>query len=134
MNTSPPSRDPRAEQRVAPELSRLTDEQLAENLRALMGTNSPEAVDRLQELVHELQAHRVELEVQNRSLQEARAELEHSIQRYADLYDHLPVAYVTVTPAGEVVHANLAATELFGCERRRLAGVFLGKFLEPYDA
>jgi PAS domain S-box-containing protein len=96
--------------------------------------NAAEALDRLQELVHELQVHRVELEMQNRTLQEAQAELEHSIQRYADLYDHLPVGYVTVTKDGQIRQANLAAAELFQRERTHLAGVFLGKHLDAYDA
>jgi PAS domain S-box-containing protein len=135
LNSSHPGQDQHPVERApSPELSRLTDEQLAENLRLLTGTGAAEAVDRLQELVHELQVHRVELEMQNRALQEAQAELEHSIQRYADLYDHLPLAYVTVTPAAQVVHANLAAAELFGIDRTKLPGVFLSKFLEPYDA
>ena len=117
-----------------PELCRLSDEQLAENLRDLTAAEAAVAVDRLQELVHELQVHRVELEMQNRALQEAQAELEHSVQRYADLYDHLPIAYVTVTASGQIVHLNLAAAELFQTELPKLCGVFLAKFLEPYDA
>ena len=86
------------------------------------------------DLLEELQNHKVELEMQNRSLQETQAELEHSIQRYSDLYDHLPVGYVTVTPEGQILQANLAAAELLKRERSHLAGVFLGKYLDAYDA
>ena len=116
------------------DLARLSDEQLAENLRALTNVDANQAVDRLQELVHELQVHRVELEMQNRALQETQSELEESVQRYADLYDKLPLAYVTVTPSGEILHANLAVVELLGVDRIRLPGTYLGRYLDPYDA
>lgn len=117
-------------------LGSMSDQQLAESLRALTRSDrgAAEAVDRLQASMHELQVHRVELEMQNRALQETQAELEHSIQRYSDLYDHLPVGYVTVTAAGQIVQANLAAAECLQRERTKLPGAFLGSFLEPYDA
>jgi PAS domain S-box-containing protein len=62
------------------------------------------------------------------------AELEHSIQRYSDLYDHLPVGYVTATTTGQILQANLAAAECLQRERSQLPGVFLGTFLDSYDA
>lgn len=134
MKNSNSGPDPTPGQPQSAELSRLTDKELAENLRALTNASASHAVDRLQELVHELQVHRVELEMQNRALQDAQSELEHSVQRYADLYDHLPMAYLTVTSSGEIVHLNLAAAELLQRERTKLTGVFLGQYLEAYDA
>lgn len=116
-------------------LASLSNEQLGQNLRALQ--EHPESsgeVDRLQQAVQGLQVHRIELEMQNRALQETQSELEQAIQRYSDLYDHLPVAYVTVRPTGQIVSANRAALECFGAERRGLVGGFLGRFLDPYDA
>lgn len=114
----------------------MSDEQLADDLRTLRnrsGGADPE-VDHLQELVHELQVHRVELEIQNRSLQETQAELEQSIHRYADLYDHLPVGYVTVSPAGQILQANVAAAECLQRDRSQLIGAVLAGFLDSYDA
>ena len=44
-------------------------------------------------LVHELQVHQIELELQNEALREARATTELALERYADLFDFAPIAY-----------------------------------------
>jgi len=118
------------------DLRSLSTEQLEQNLRELQlpGETPAQTMDRLQEAVHELQVHRIELETQNRALRETQAELELSTRRYADLYDHLPVGYVTVTTDGQILHANLAAGECLQRERMKLLGMFLRTFLDPYDA
>ncbi len=54
----------------------------------------PGAVDALR-LVHELQVHQVELELQNHALQEIRDQLEKNLERYTNLYDFMPVGYAT---------------------------------------
>jgi PAS domain S-box-containing protein len=87
-----------------------------------------------QQAFEELQVHRIELEMQNRALRETQAELEHAVQRYADLYDNLPLAYLTVSPAGQILGANCAACEWFRADRRGLVGRQVGKFLDAYDA
>ena len=71
-------------------------------------------------LLHDLQAHRVELELQNRELYEAQMELEASRDRYADLYDFAPVGYLTLDDRARVIDANLKAAELLGLPRGRL--------------
>jgi len=84
--------------------------------------------------VHALQVHRIELEMQNRALRETQAELEQAVRRYSDLYDHLPIGYVTVSPQGRIVEANLAAGELMRRERSRLIGCYLRRFFDEEDA
>lgn len=119
------------------DLAALSNQEIAESLRALQnpdGLAREETADPLREIEQELMRHRVEVELQNRVLQEIRAELELSIRRYSDLYDHLPLAYVTVTPEACILHANLAAAECLQHERPRLAGSHLRSFLEAYDA
>ena len=44
-------------------------------------------------LLHELQVHQVELELQNHALLELREQLERSLAQYTDLYDFAPVGY-----------------------------------------
>ena len=45
----------------------------------------------VKKLVHALQVHQIELEMQNEELRRAQVELEESKQRYADLYDMRPL-------------------------------------------
>ena len=80
---------------------------------------SPEEVE---QLVYELQVHRIELEMQNEELREAQQELEASRDRYADLYDFAPLGYVSLDKHGRIQEINLAAAKLLGRERARLTG------------
>jgi PAS domain S-box-containing protein len=51
-----------------------------------------------------------------------KTELESAIQRFVDLYDFAPIAYVSFDRAGRIEEANLAATELLGQPRDLLIG------------
>jgi PAS domain S-box-containing protein len=117
------------------EFNALTDEQLAHNLRTLLRPPEVEneQIDALQSVVQSLQVHRIELEMQNRALREAQAELEHAVRRYTDLYDHLPIGYVTLTASGRITEANLAAAEIARRERPRLIGGYLRNYLDAED-
>ena len=84
------------------------------------------AVEREQQahLLHELQTHQIELELQNEALSRAYEELEQTnIQlteahdRYRDLYDFAPVGFVTLDEKGTVIEANLRLADLLDRER-----------------
>jgi PAS domain S-box-containing protein len=117
------------------EFNTLSDEQLASNLRTLLRPSEVEneQIDALQSVVQSLQVHRIQLEMQNRALREAQAELEHAVRRYTDLYDHLPIGYVTLTASGRITEANVAAAELTHRPRPQLIGCFLRSFCEADD-
>ena len=70
-----------------------------------------------EKLIHELQVHQAELEMQNEELRRTRAELEESWSRYVDLYDFAPVGYLTFDETGAVKDANITAAWLLGIER-----------------
>src|SRR5438270_5743474 len=55
-------------------------------------------------------------------LRHPKSELEAAVQRYVDLYDFAPIAYVSFDRSGRIEEANLAATELLGEPRDRLIG------------
>jgi two-component system, cell cycle sensor histidine kinase and response regulator CckA len=86
-----------------------------------------------QRLVHELQVHQIELELQNEELQRAMEQVEAGMEKYTDLYDFAPVGYVTLDPAGAICEANLACATLLGIERSRLIKRRLGLFVSAAD-
>ena len=73
-----------------------------------------------QRLVHELQVHQIELEMQNEELQKARNEMEAEMEKYSDLYEFAPVGYVTLDREGTIREANLTSANLLGIERSKL--------------
>src|SRR5262249_9161269 len=50
-------------------------------------------------------------------------ELDHAVQRYADLYDLAPTGYVSFDRSGRIEEINLTAAQLFGMPRERLIGM-----------
>jgi PAS domain S-box-containing protein len=74
------------------------------------------------ELLHNLQVHQIELEMQNRQLREAQQELEEARDRYADLYDFAPVGYLTLDESGTVLEINLTGAAMLGFERLNIVG------------
>jgi len=82
-------------------------------------------------LVHELQVHQIELELQNTELQEARDKVEALLETYTDLYDFAPIGYFSVDEQGLIIEVNLTGAALLGIERSRLIDQRLQGFVDP---
>jgi diguanylate cyclase (GGDEF)-like protein/PAS domain S-box-containing protein len=84
-------------------------------------------------LVHELQVHQIELEMQNEALSQAQAALEASRDRYLDLYELAPVGYLTLTREALIAEVNLTGAALLGRNRSELLNSPFARFVAPED-
>ncbi len=121
----PPTADAAALRRHAE--ARLRERQ--DHQRSKVGVPKAEADP--QRLLHELQIHQVELEMQNAELQDARDRMEALLEKYTDLFDFAPVGYFSVDEQGRILEANLMGAALLGVERSLLIKQRLLRFVVP---
>ncbi len=74
----------------------------------------------IQEIMHELRTHQIELELQNEELRIAQESLAEEHAKYVALYDFAPVGYFTLNDEGVIMEANLTGAELLGVARSSL--------------
>ena len=86
-----------------------------------------------QRLVHEVQVHQIELEMQNEELRRAHVELDTARARYFDYFELAPVGYCTISEEGLILEANLTATSLMGVARHALAKRPITRFIFKED-
>jgi PAS domain S-box-containing protein len=77
---------------------------------------------RMQSVLHDLNVHQLELELQNEELRSARVEMEAALARYTELFDFAPIGYATITAQHALADINHAGAQLLGRERSRLRG------------
>ena len=109
----------------------MSKAQLRQVIRSLKVARPPPN-DRDQ-LLLDLETHQIELEMQNRELQEAQQLLEESRDRYANLYDFAPLASVSFDNKGRLHEINLTGATLLGKERSRLIGQFFIQYVAKSD-
>jgi PAS domain S-box-containing protein len=80
-------------------------------------------------MVHELQVHQIELEMQNAELRRTRRDVEAALEKYTDLFDFAPVGFFSIDEAGVIQDANLTGAGLLGTERSRLINRRLQSFV-----
>ncbi|MBU1424960.1 MAG: PAS domain S-box protein [Gammaproteobacteria bacterium] len=119
-----PGIDPIAE--VQPSLRREAEARLAREAGG-------QAERPANELVHELQVHQIELEMQNEELRRTQVALEESRDRYVDFYDFAPAGYITLNGDALIVDINLSGAALLGKERSKLVGRRFVSYVAPDD-
>jgi PAS domain S-box-containing protein len=110
-------------------LRRHAEERSRENAgRSLPATSDPN-----ERLIHDMQVHQIELEMQNEELRITQNQLGETLEKYADLYDLAPVGYVTSTQDGLILEANLTFANQLGIERGRLINTPLWYYAAAAD-
>ena len=83
------------------------------------------------ELIHELQVHQIELEMQNDELKKSQLKLQTSQENYFELYNFSPTSYFTLNENELIKDANLAAVNLIGVEKNNLINTAFIIFIAP---
>jgi PAS domain S-box-containing protein len=87
----------------------------------------------MEQLVHELRTHQIELEMQNEELKGAQGELENLMRRYTDLYEFAPIGYFMLDEKGVVHSANAAGARMLGVEKDRIIRMPFSRFVAKED-
>lgn len=93
--------------------------------------STPESAGDALKLLHELQTHQVELDLQHEQLKANEHEFFHELERYKALFERAPFGYFVVSIDGQVIEANLSGARLFGVEPAELGGASVDNFLAP---
>jgi len=114
----------------AAELRRCAEKRLAKQHPEL---RPPQTETDSRRLLHELEVHQIELEMQNAMLRESGDRMETLLEKYTELYDFAPVGFLTLDGEGAIQEANLTAAGLLGIERSRLIKRRLGLCMATAD-
>ena len=93
--------------------------------------SSPTTASKALALLHELQVHQVEVDLQEEELRRSRVELENSLNRQIQLYDYAPVGQFVVDGNAALLELNRTGANLLGSEPESLRGQSLEGFLTP---
>ena len=86
-----------------------------------------------EELLHELQVHQIELEMQNEELRRTHLALEEARDSYVDLYEFAPVGYITLSQEAQITAINLTGAAMLGEERKQLLRRSFARIVAPED-
>lgn len=114
-----------------PKLRKLAEEKL-HGQEEVFNQNDLTSDDTIH-LLHELQVHQIELEMQNEELRSSQSELSEAREKYYDLYNFAPVGYLTLFESDLIKEANLTASKLLGIERKTLETLPITKFVANED-
>jgi PAS domain S-box-containing protein len=83
----------------------------------------------LLKLIHELEVHQIELEMQNEELVIAKEKAELAEEKYTELYDFAPSGYLSLSKDGKIAELNFVAAKMLGKERSLLQNSVFGFFV-----
>ena len=83
----------------------------------------------MRKVIHELEVHQVELEIQNDELRHLWAKAEVVNDKYTGLYDFTPTGYFMLSREGKITELNLSGANMLSKDRRRLKFSQFGFFV-----
>ena len=93
--------------------------------------STPDSAEDALRLLHELQVHQVELDLQINQIGANEQELIEDLALYTGLYDFAPAGYFSVDTDGMIIMGNIAGAHQLGAERDALRGRRIDSFLAP---
>ncbi len=93
--------------------------------------SDPESSADALKLLHELQTHQVELDLQHAQLSENESDLVLQLAHFQAIYDHAPGGYLVLGLDGRIVRSNLKASEFLGLDADQLTDHALTSLLDP---
>ena len=101
--------------------------------RLQRGPHDPAPATDPERLIHELQVHQVELQLQNEELLRSQQELQAARNRYFNLFDQAPVGFVTLDAEGRVLQINRTFCAMLDHEAPALLGKAFADLVHPED-
>ncbi len=80
-------------------------------------------------LIHELEVHQIELEMQNEELVQTKLQAQSAADKYSELYDFAPSGYYTLSKGGEIIELNLLGAQFLEKNRDYLKNRRFGLFV-----
>lgn len=93
--------------------------------------SNPETAGDALKMLHELQVHQVELDLQHEHLNEEHLAIEQSTLRLAEMYLFAPVAYFMVDGTGHIIEGNLLGAQLVGVARDEVQSCNITRLIDP---
>ncbi len=122
----------RSETNLGSDLRHKAEERLKDSNSKLGNLAAEDSRDALA-LVHELQVHQIELEMQNEELKRSKLVAEDALAKYSDLYDFAPIGLFNLNEQGIILEVNMAGAMLLGLERRNLPNRSFLQFIAVKD-
>lgn len=111
-------------------LRRKAEEKLKKKQKKM---NIPVTETDLKKLLHELQVHQIELEMQNEELRRANETAETALKKYTMLYDLAPMGYFTLESDGSICDLNFTGAKMLGDRRFSLVNSNFKLFVSEYS-
>jgi PAS domain S-box-containing protein len=103
----------------------------AQRILEQRGKVTPDYANDLEALIEELNIYQIELEEQNRNLQETQLQLEENRRQYKDLFENAPIGYFILNEKMEIIKLNNIGAKLLLQNHNTILSSKFSKFIAP---